>query len=82
MTKTYNQQFKSLDSIDFVRDLTSETAANYSGGACTFADTASTFEPEPEPNFYSYEGMEYLQNPVNNNLSGFTTFDDNSTWWR
>ena len=31
MTNT-NQQFNFLDNINFVRDLTSETAANYSGG--------------------------------------------------
>ena len=83
MANTNNKQFISIDNIDFIQDLTPETATNYVGGACTFADTASTSEAgNQKPNFYSYRGMEYLHNPVNTNTSGFTAYEDNSTWWR
>ena len=34
MANINNQQFNSLNNIKFVRDLTPEIAANYSGGGC------------------------------------------------
>lgn len=80
MTNTNNQQFKSLDSIDFVRDLSSETAANYSGGACTTADTISTSETEQESSFYSYKEMEDSSNYFTNTNGEFTPYIDYNTW--
>ena len=81
MTDANSRQFKSLDSIEFVQALTPETAANYSGGACTFADTTSTFRARnQEPSFNSNNTREDLELVRSLYNSGVTPFIDFETW--
>ena len=81
MTNTNNQQFKSLDSIEFVRDITPETAANYSGGAGVPDITLFSGEANNKGfSFESNQGIEDLRDFGFNNNTGFIANNDSKTW--
>ena len=80
MTNT-NQQFNSLDSIDFVRDLTSENAASYSGGAVTVTDVTLTSQQGNQGfSFGSNKGIEDLRDFGFNNATAFIAVNNSKTW--
>ena len=80
MTNTNNQQFKSLDSIDFVRDLSSETAANYSGGGGVPDITLTTGKSNSEYRFESDGAISDLRDFGFNNQTGFIANNSSDTW--
>ena len=81
MTNTNNQQFKSLDSIEFVRDITPETAANYSGGAVAVTDvTLTSQECGQGMSFNSNKGIEDLRDFGFNNATQHIAVNNDKTW--
>ena len=80
MTKTNNRQFKSLDSINFVRDLTPETAANYSGGRGVPDITLTSGKSNSEDRLESDGAISDLREFGFNNNTGFIANNSSDTW--
>ena len=79
MANTNNRQFKSLN-IDFVRDLTPENAANYSGGAGVPDITLTSGKSNSKDRFESDGAVKDLRDVGFNNKTGFIANNDSKTW--
>lgn len=74
-----NKQFD-LNNIDCVRDISSETAASYSGGAGLSDVTLRTQPGIKGPSFESDNAVSDLRDVGFNNSTGFIAINDSKTW--
>jgi hypothetical protein len=76
-----NNQSNSLYNIEFVQDISHETAASYSGGAVTVTDVSLTSEPDNQGfSFNSNKGIEDLSEFGFNDATQFIAVNNDKTW--
>jgi hypothetical protein len=76
-----NNQSNSLYSVEFVQDISHETAASYSGGAVTVTDVTLTSEPSNQGfSFNSNKGIEDLSEYGFDDATQFIAVNNNKTW--
>ena len=80
MTKI-NTQSNSLYNIEFVQEISSETAASYSGGAVTVTDVSLTSEPCNQGfSFGSNKAIEDLSEFGFDDATQFIAVNNGQTW--
>lgn len=76
-----NNQSQSLYSIDFVQDVSPESASSYSGGAVTVTDvTLSSQSSGKGFQFGSNKAIEDLRDFGFNDATAFVAVNNNQTW--